>query len=162
MAGKFHFTPEDYQQAAIKYRSELLYLPFFGINDTLQHMTGRPGIRYAERVGTISADAQFAPYNPSRETDIDLNLDFRELKTYFGSVVANFEPNTAISTLLGTGATKGDGQITTPTARHVLALIVNFIRQDESAFPEWHQSATAALFAPPIFRNRKQSSGYFF
>ena len=123
MAGKFHFTPEDYQQAAIKYRSELLYLPIFGINDTLQHMTGRPGIRYAERVGTISADAQFAPYNPSRETDVDLNLDFRELRTYFGSVVANFEPNTAISTLLGTGATKGDGQITTPTARHVLALI---------------------------------------
>ena len=30
MAGKFHFTPEDYQQAAIKYRSELLYLPIFG------------------------------------------------------------------------------------------------------------------------------------
>lgn len=123
MAGKFQFTPEDYQQAAVKYRSELLYLPIFGINDTLQHMTGRPGIRYAERVGTISADAQFAPYNPSRETDVDLNLDFRELRTYFGSVVANFEPNTAISTLLGTGATKGDGQITTPTARHVLALI---------------------------------------
>ena len=39
MAGKFKFTPEDYQQAAIKYRSELLYLPIFGIQDTLQHMT---------------------------------------------------------------------------------------------------------------------------
>lgn len=33
-----------------------------------------------------------------------------------GSVVAKFEPNSAISTLLGTGATKGDGQMSTPPA----------------------------------------------
>lgn len=38
-------------------------------------------------------------------------------------MVAKFEPNSAISTLLGTGATKGDGQMTTPTAKHVLSLI---------------------------------------
>lgn len=41
-----------------------------------------------------------------------------------GSVVAKFEPNSAVSTLLGqVGATKGDGQMKTPTALHVLALI---------------------------------------
>lgn len=43
-----------------------------------------------------------------------------------------------------------------------LADIVNYIRQDEDEFPEWHHSATAELFAPPVFRNKKKSTGYFF
>ena len=123
MAGKFFFSPEDFQQAAIKYRSELLMLPIIGCQDTLQYMTSRPGIRYKKRVGTMTGDAQFAPYNPARSTDYNLNLSYREIETFFGSVVAKFEPNSAISTLLGTGATKGDGQMTTPTAKHVLSLI---------------------------------------
>ena len=123
MAGKFQFSLQEYQEAAVKYRSDLLMLPIIGIGDTLQYMTGRPGIRYKERVGTLTGDAQFAPYNPKRAVDYNLDLAFRDLETHFGSVVANFEPNSAISTLLGTGATKGDGQMTTPTARHVLALI---------------------------------------
>lgn len=123
MAGKFSFSPEDFQQAAIKYRSELLMLPIIGCQDTLQFMTSRPGIRYKERVGTMTGDAQFAPYNPARSTDYNLGLSYREIETFFGSVVAKFEPNSAISTLLGTGATKGDGQMTTPTAKHVLSLI---------------------------------------
>lgn len=123
MAGKFSFSPEDFQQTAVKYRSELLMLPIIGCQDTLQFMTSRPGIRYKERVGTMTGDAQFAPYNPARSTDYNLNLSYREIETFFGSVVAKFEPNSAISTLLGTGATKGDGQMTTPTAKHVLSLI---------------------------------------
>lgn len=123
MAGKFSFSPEDFQQAAVKYRSELLMLPIIGCQDTLQFMTSRPGIRYKERVGTMTGDAQFAPYNPARSTDYNMDLSYREIETFFGSVVAKFEPNLAISTLLGTGATKGDGQMTTPTAKHVLSLI---------------------------------------
>lgn len=123
MAGKFQFTLKEYQEAAVKYRADLLMLPIIGIGDTLQYMTGRPGIRYKERVGNLTGDAQFAPYNPQRAVDYNLGIEFRDLETYFGSVVANFEPNSAISTLLGTGATKGDGQMTTPTACHVLARI---------------------------------------
>ena len=55
MAGKFSFSPEEYQQAAHKYRSELLYLPIFGCKDTLKYMTSRPGIRYKESVGQFRA-----------------------------------------------------------------------------------------------------------
>ena len=43
-----------------------------------------------------------------------------------------------------------------------LADIVNYIRQREEEFAEWHGSETAKLFAPPVFRNKKKSSGYFF
>lgn len=123
MAGKLTFTLAQYQEAAHIYRKDLLMLPIIGIQESLQYMTGRPGIRYKESVAAISGQAQFAPYKPSRSSDFNLNLDFRTLETFFGSVVAKFEPNSAISTLLGQGATKGDGQMTTPTALHVLALI---------------------------------------
>lgn len=129
MAGKLKFSPEDFQNAAIKYRSELLMLPIIGCQDTLQYMTARPGIRYKERVGTLSGDAQFAPYKPTRASDFNLNVDYRELETFFGSVVSDFEPNSAVSTLLGTGATKGDGQIATPTAKSVLALIAKSLSE---------------------------------
>ncbi len=43
-----------------------------------------------------------------------------------------------------------------------LADIINFIRQRETEFPEWHSSEVARLFSPPIFRNKKESKGYFF
>lgn len=43
-----------------------------------------------------------------------------------------------------------------------LADIVNFIRRNPAAFPEWHNSATAELFNPPVFKNKKNASGYFF
>lgn len=43
-----------------------------------------------------------------------------------------------------------------------LADIVNFIRQRETEFPEWHNSETAKLFAPPVFRNEKNAKGYWF
>ena len=44
-------------------------------------------------------------------------------------MVSDFEPNSAVSTLLGTGATKGDGQIATPTAKSVLALIAKSLSE---------------------------------
>lgn len=43
-----------------------------------------------------------------------------------------------------------------------LADIVNYIRLNPESFSEWHQSETAKLFAPPVFRNEKKASGYFF
>ena len=43
-----------------------------------------------------------------------------------------------------------------------LADIVNFIRRNPAAFPEWHNSATAELFNPSVFKNKKNASGYFF
>ena len=124
MAGKLTFTLQEFQEAATKWRSDLLMLPIIGCLETLKFMTARPGIRYKENVGALSGDAQFGPYKPSRSTDFNLNVDYRTLETFMGSVVAKFEPNSAVSTLLGqVGATKGDGQIKAPTALHVLALI---------------------------------------
>lgn len=43
-----------------------------------------------------------------------------------------------------------------------LADILNYIRQNAESFEEWHRSETAKLFAPPVFRNERKASGYFF
>ncbi len=40
--------------------------------------------------------------------------------------------------------------------------IVDYIRRHPDTFPEWHRSDTARLFSPPVFRNSKQSPGYWF
>ena len=131
MAGKLQFTLEDFKEAATKYRKELLMIPIIGCEETLKFMTGRPGIRYKEAVGTIRGNAQFAPYKTNRSHDFNLNLDHRVLETYFSNVVEKFEPNSAVSTILGAiGATKGDGQAQAPTAKHVLALIARSLSEN--------------------------------
>lgn len=40
--------------------------------------------------------------------------------------------------------------------------IVDYIRRHSDTFPEWHHSDTARLFSPPVFRNSKESPGYWF
>ena len=40
--------------------------------------------------------------------------------------------------------------------------LVNIIREHEEIFPAWHASATAQLYSPAVFRNKKQSGGYWF
>lgn len=40
--------------------------------------------------------------------------------------------------------------------------VVDVLRNHADIFPEWHSSATALLFEPPVFRNRKNATGYFF
>lgn len=49
-----------------------------------------------------------------------------------------------------------------PLHRSAVADAVNFIRSFPDEFPEWHTSAVAELFTPPVFSNSKLSSGYFF
>ncbi len=122
--GKVTFTEAEFASAAIKHRKALLMLPILALAETSAHMTGRPGIRHAERVGELVGDAQFAPYDPNNVTELSPEYKTRLLKTYFGSVIANFEPNSVVSTLLGqVGATKGDGLAKTPIALDVLALV---------------------------------------
>lgn len=59
MAGKFSFTLKEYQEAAVKYRSDFLMLPIIGIGDTLQYMTGRPGITTINVEATDEVPAPF-------------------------------------------------------------------------------------------------------
>jgi hypothetical protein len=157
---------ESFQQAAVKYRKELLMLPIIGLESTLQFMTPRPGIQYKEAVGTISGDVGFAPYNRANKTDFDPDVNVRELETFFGSCVLNFEPNKWISTILGANAanSKGDGQINAPMAKDVLFHIAKALSQSLndaifSAKRDAKGTTTSTLFNgfDTIIKNEKTS-----
>ena len=45
---------------------------------------------------------------------------------------------------------------------YALTDIVDVIRKSPDDFPEWHTSATAELYTPPVFENKKESLGYWF
>ena len=127
--GKLIYDLEDFQKAAVQYRGDLLRMPIEGLEKTLQYMTLRPGITYEQIVGTITASAELAPYKAGRRSDVTLDAVLRPLRTYFGSVNADFEPNAEISTLLGHRASQamGDALATTPQAYEVLANVAKSV-----------------------------------
>ena len=47
-------------------------------------------------------------------------------------------------------------------AHRTLTHLVELIRSNPEDFPEWHESTTAQIYAPPIFENKKESKGYWF
>ena len=131
MASIVNFDLAAYQEAAHKFRSELLTLPVIGAKETLQYFTGRPGVRYKESVGYAGYEAQIAPYKRDRVSTPDLNITFRTLETYFGSVVTSFDPNSAITTLLGAqAASQGEGIKQALSAQAVLGLIAKSISKN--------------------------------
>jgi len=122
---QIQFSLEEYQEAARIYREPLLLLPLFAAQETLKFMTGVPGVRYSVAVGTAESNAQFAPYKASRKSAGTTDVIYRDLKTYFGNVSEDFEPNSVIQLLLGRGAAfLGDGQKTAPSAKLVLSTVM--------------------------------------
>lgn len=122
MAG-VNITSEGLQKSAQKYRKELLQMPVMALSRYLDHMTLRPGIRYAETVGELSGDMQLGPYSSSREDDSDVLINPRTLYTYFGSVVRNFEPNKIVQSMYGSAITKGEALKETDITRNVVAFL---------------------------------------
>ena len=124
MPGILNYELTDYQTAARTYRPELLRLPILGLAAVLPYVTMRPGVRYEEAVGATALDVELRPYRRNEIQQADLDLAFRILKTNFGSVNAEFDPNAAISTLMGHRAAlaSGDALQSTPQAHEVIAL----------------------------------------
>lgn len=123
------FSPAEFQTAALTFRKDLLRLPIISALATLKYMTVRPGILYEEAVGSVDLDVELAPYKANRRSDVDLDLGVRILRTYFGSVNGEFEPNKYIQTILGHKASLADssGLASTVSAKEVLALFAKKI-----------------------------------
>ena len=120
---------EDFEKAAVTYRKDLLRLPIITAQKTLQYMTCRFGVRYEEQVGQINSSVEIAPYKPGRRTNGNIANVYRALRTYFGSVNEDFEPNSLIQTILGHMASQamGDEQMNTPSAREVLGAVAKSV-----------------------------------
>lgn len=133
---KFGATTEnaiDLNKTAAKLRSKLLQLPLITCSTTFNHMTIRPGIRYAEVVGEMSGDMQFGPYSTTRKDTEDVVINPRELYTYFGSVVKEFDPNSVYKTIWGGNITKGEGLKNTDITRQVLQFLLGKLGKNLNA-----------------------------
>lgn len=125
MAHNISFSDEEYQKAAEKWRQQLLLLPMLSCKDSLQFMTGIPGIRNKEHVGTAKSNAQFGPYKADKNSSSTTEVKYRELETFFGNVCEDFEPNSVVTMLLGQNASfLGEGQKTAPSAKLVIASVL--------------------------------------
>lgn len=132
MSGITTFSPEQYKEAAVKFRGPLLKIPSLAVKDQLRYMTPRLGVRGTELVGSANARVQLHPYKAGKRQDANLDVKLRPLTTYFGSCNADFEPNSAISTILGHRAAQamGDPLKNTPTAQDVIALTGKGVGED--------------------------------
>lgn len=125
MAHNISFSDEEYQKAAEKWRQQLLLLPMLSCKDSLRFMTGIPGIRNKEHVGTAKSNAQFGPYKADKNSFSTTEVKYRELETFFGNVCEDFEPNSVVTMLLGQNASfLGEGQKTAPSAKLVIASVL--------------------------------------
>lgn len=125
MAHNISFSDEEYQKTAEKWRQQLLLLPMLSCKDSLRFMTGIPGIRNKEHVGTAKSNAQFGPYKADKNSSSTTEVKYRELETFFGNVCEDFEPNSVVTMLLGQNASfLGEGQKTAPSAKLVIASVL--------------------------------------
>lgn len=122
--GKVNFTAEDLAKTAVKYRKMFLMMAVIGLEESKRHMSIRPGIRYKEVVGELAGSIEIGPYSETRTDDSNVNIDKRELETFFGSVVRNFSPNTIYQSLWGSSVTKGEGLKETEITRQVVAYLM--------------------------------------
>ena len=116
-------TPAALQTSAKKYRRQLLAMPAQGLLRSLQHMTLRTGLRAGEVVGQLEADLQFGPYSSSRKDSSDITIKGRELETFFGSVIKDFDPTSVVQSIYGADATKGDALKNVPITLQVLSYL---------------------------------------
>lgn len=131
MAHNISFSDEAYQKAAEKWRQQLLLIPMLSCQDSLRFMTGIPGIRNKEHVGTAKSNAQFGPYKANKNSSSTTEVKYRELETFFGNVCEDFEPNSVITMLLGQNASfLGDGQKTAPSAKLVIASVLKSLGEE--------------------------------
>lgn len=113
----------DFLTSARTYRKELLQIPVHRLADSLDQFTIRPGIRYEEKVIGIDPDMQFGPYDSDRTASLVPTNSVRTLKTYFGSVRREFDPNQYYKTILGSAITKGEELKSTQIALKVLEIL---------------------------------------
>ncbi|MEG1414880.1 MAG: hypothetical protein RSC35_06945, partial [Mucinivorans sp.] len=84
-----------------KYRKELLALPLASLDEYTKYMTLRPGVRGRESVGTLGNGAEFRPYRTAKGATDSTTLGLRELETFLGDVVEEYDPLVVSSTVYG-------------------------------------------------------------
>lgn len=127
MANELHLIdilPDEdgWKQAAKKWHRTLLKLPVLSMGESIKFLSGLPGCRTNQYLGTKSTKAQFYPYAPNKRGKGSTEIIFRELPIHFGTMNQDFEPNSEAQTLLGeNAAVLGQGQTKSEMAKMILS-----------------------------------------
>lgn len=97
----FNVTQDELKKSATTYKKQLLITPIISCEETLQHMTPRPGVAGREIVSELGGNIELGPYDPNRVDNDGVNANARTLETFLGSVVKRFDVNTAATTVWG-------------------------------------------------------------
>jgi hypothetical protein len=136
---------EDYKKTAVKWSKELLELPIRQANDVLKYMHGIKGLRGEMHLPSISAKAEFGPYNPDRSNSASASINWRTLTTYFGNDVEKFSPNDYAMLTMGYDApTLGEGIKRAPQTLLILAQIAK---------------ARGEALASAVFKGKRNAEG---
>ena len=120
-------TPDEaaWKEAAKRWHREFLKMPVLATKDTTKFMTGLPGCRTNQYLGSVESEAQFYPYVANKRGDSSTEIHFEELKIFFGSMIHDFVPNDYVQTLLGEHAdVLGMGQAKSEMAKLILTTIM--------------------------------------
>lgn len=118
--GLINITDADLKKSATTYRRDLLMMPVIAAEQTLRHMTGRPGVAGRETVGQLSGDIELGPYDPKRVDEDGVGITPRTLETFLGSVIKRFDVNEAAKTVYGELFAQGQQLTTAYVALQVL------------------------------------------
>lgn len=122
--GKVIITPDGLAKSAAKYRKDLLIMAVIALQNSLQHMTLRTGIRYKETVGEMSGSIQLGPYSETRKDDSDVSIIGRDLETFLGSVIKPFSPNSVYQSIYGSSILTGEGLKNVDINKAVVAFLM--------------------------------------
>lgn len=125
MAGKISTNVQNFDDSAKQWSRELKLIAVTGCDRTLKFMTPMANVREKVELGTYGMSSQLRPYSSSMSsTDNDLTIVWRELETFQGAIADDFDPNSAIRTIIGKmAAHKGEGLKTAEATRMALAAI---------------------------------------
>lgn len=88
--------------SSAKFRKEILAMPIVALMDQmLNHMTLRQGVRGDETVGSVRSDAELRPYKSEKGATDSTAIIARTLTTYLGDVVEEFDPYQLFTTVYG-------------------------------------------------------------
>ena len=116
----FNITDAELQKSAVTYRKDLLVMPVIAAEETLTHMTARPGVGGREVLGQLSGGIEIGPYDPSRVDNDGVTIKPRTLETFLGSVIKRFDMNQLAKTVYGSLTTQGEALTSLDMARQVL------------------------------------------
>lgn len=120
---KTTFSPENLNESAQKYRTELITMPMFALRMATAHMGMRTGIRYKEHVHELKGNFQIGNFDKYKKGDGATDIKQRTLETFLGNCIEPIDPVSLYKTLWGSDVVNPSGQKNQPWTKRICAYI---------------------------------------